>query len=166
MSSVKGKKKNKKGATVEPEILNRKARHQYHIDERLEVGMRLTGTEVKSVRGGKVSLGEGYVVAKFPPARLTLHGVHISEYENASAAFQHKPTRVRELLAHKREIEKLHSKSQVRGMTIVPLRVYFKNGVAKLEVGLARGKAQHDKREDIKEREAKRDMDRAMSRRM
>lgn len=164
MAKTKHKKKGK--ADHEPVIVNRKARHRYAIDDSLEVGVRLTGTEVKAVRTGKVSLGEGYITATASPLRLTLLGVHIGEYENASAAFQHKPVRPRELLAHKREIEKLAQRVQVKGVTLVPLRMYFKNNLIKLELGIARGKSAVDKREDIKEREMQRDIDRAMSKRI
>jgi SsrA-binding protein len=153
----------KKPKSTEPVILNRKARHQYHILETLETGIMLHGSEVKSVREGKASIGEGYVRADAAPARLTIHGMHIGEYQPAGAN-QHHPTRVRRLLAHKREILKLAQKSQEKGTTIVPLRIYFKNGYAKLEIGLAVGKTKGDKREDLKKREHQRDIDRAMTR--
>jgi SsrA-binding protein len=159
-------KKNAKN-DAEPEILNRKARHDYHIDQTLEVGIKLLGTEIKSIREGRVSLGEGYVRAQESPLLLEVHGIHIGEYGPAGAgSLQHTPTRTRKLLAHKREIIKLARASSAKGMTIVPLKVYFKNGFAKMLIGVARGKANYDKREDIKSREAQRDIDRALSRRV
>jgi len=154
----------KQSKSSDPVILNRKARHQYQILETLECGVMLHGSEVKSVREGKASIGEGYVRAESDPVRLTLHGMHIGEYQPAGAN-QHHPTRTRRLLAHKREILKLAGKSQVKGMTIVPLRMYFKNGYAKVEIGLAVGKSRSDKREDLKKREHQRDIERAMTRR-
>jgi SsrA-binding protein len=154
----------------EPLIENRKARHDYFIDDTLEVGLKLLGTEIKSVRLGLVSLGEGYVRASGGEGTgerpsLVLHGVHIGEYPPAGAARQHIPTRERTLLAHKREIRKLAQKTATRGFTLVPLKLYFVRGRAKLLIGLARGKQKGDKRQSIAEREHKRDMDRAMSRR-
>jgi SsrA-binding protein len=158
------KSKKKKDGTGEPTIENRKARHQYHIDDTLEVGIALRGSEVKSVRAGRMSLGEGYVRAEENPLALHLYGVHIGEYENASGLTQHKPVRPRTLLAHKREIRKWLVESQAKGTTIVPLKAYFKNGRVKVLIGLARGKKQHDKRQDVKKRETDREMRRAMTR--
>lgn len=150
-----------------PEIVNRRARHDYFIEDTLEVGIRLVGTEVKSVRAGRISLAEGYVRAHDNPIALELHSVHIDEYSAAGrGARQHNPTRGRALLAHKREIRKLAKASAVKGVTIVPLKVYFKDGKAKLLIGLGRGKAQHDKRQDIKKRESDREMRRATSKRL
>lgn len=148
-----------------PVIENRKARHHYHIFETLECGIALMGSEVKSVRDGKVSLGEGYVRAQERPLGLFLHAVNIGEYAPAGV-LGHKPVRQRALLAHKREILKLLKAVSVKGMTLIPLKLYFKDGFAKVLVGLAKGKSTHDKREAIGEREAKRDIDRAMSKRM
>jgi SsrA-binding protein len=147
-----------------PTIENRKARFDYFIEDTLEVGIVLRGSEVKAIRDGKVSLGEGYVLARESPPSLTLHGVNIGEYSPASA-LGHKPVRARPLLAHKREILKLSKATALKGMTIVPLKMYFKEGWAKLLIGVARGKAAHDKRETIGKREAQRDINRAMSRR-
>lgn len=164
-----------------PQIENRKARHDFHILDTIECGIVLQGSEVKSVRDGKMSLGEGFVrvegygaKARGPARRswapgLYLHGVNIGEYAPAGRAGsvgQHLPTRVRSLLAHKREMAKLAKQVEVKGMTLVPLKVYFKNGKAKVLIGVARGKQAHDKREAIAERETRRDMDRAMSRRV
>jgi len=158
---VARRKKDKSGPRV---IENRKARYDYHIERTLEVGIALTGTEVKAARDGRVSLAEGYVRAAAPPPRLTLHGVHIAEYAPAGP-LQHEPTRARTLLAHKREIRELAKESAVKGVTIVPLKFYFKDGWAKLLIGVATGKKKADKRRAIAEREAKRDIERAMSRR-
>ncbi|MCB9838871.1 MAG: SsrA-binding protein SmpB [Phycisphaeraceae bacterium] len=154
----------KKHIANEPEIVNRKARHDYTIEETLEVGIRLAGTEVKAVRAGRISLNEAYVRAESTPPSLTLHAAHIGEYAPAGAN-QHPAVRQRELLAHKREIADLARLSAVKGVTIVPLKLYFKNGYAKLLIGVGRGKGRSDKREDLKKREAQRDIDRAMSHR-
>jgi SsrA-binding protein len=149
----------------EPTIENRQARHDYSIGETLECGMELLGTEVKSVRAGKISLAEGYVSARADPPALTLHSVHIAEYPPAGKAVQHEPVRVRKLLAHRKEIVKLAEQVKRGGFTIVPLKVYFKNGRAKLLVGLGTGRKAADKRQAIAAREMKRDMDRAMHKR-
>lgn len=163
---AKSKKSSSKGVTA-PTIENRRARHDYFIDRTVEVGIKLTGTEVKSVRAGRASLKEGYVTvqAEGPPS-LWLHSVHIAEYGHAAKAFQHNPTRTRLLLAHRREIRQLAKESSVKGVTIVPLKMYFKGPYAKLQIGLARGKKQHDKRQTLREKEAARDIERAMSKRV
>jgi SsrA-binding protein len=148
----------------EPVIENRKARHEFFIEDTLECGLRLTGTEIKSVRRGEVSLAEGYVRASESPLELTLHGVHIAEYAPAGPQRQHAPARARTLLAHSREIHKLATKVRQKGYTLVPLKIYFVRGRAKLLIGLGRGKAAADKRRSIAERDARRDIDRAMSR--
>ncbi|MCI0363590.1 MAG: SsrA-binding protein SmpB [Phycisphaerales bacterium] len=152
------------GGGREPTIENRRARHDYFIEETLECGIKLTGTEIKSVRNGQVSLGEGYVRATDQPVSLTLHSVHIAEYAPANPAHQHIPTRERILLAQKREIRKLADRTRQKGLTLIPLKIYFVRGRAKLLVGLARGKQKGDKRQAIAQREHQRDMDRAMSR--
>ena len=153
-----------KGNTHEPTIENRRARHDYQILEKVEVGMKLTGTEIKSIRNGRVSLNEGFVRASDSPPSLTLHNVHISEYPPAGQLQQHEPTRSRTLLAHNREIRKLADQTREKGVTIVPLKIYFVRGMAKLLIGLARGKGKADRRQDIAKRDAERDMARAMSR--
>ncbi|MHC4220647.1 MAG: SsrA-binding protein SmpB [Planctomycetota bacterium] len=147
-----------------PTIENRRARHNFFIEETLECGIKLTGTEVKSVRNGQVSLAEGYVRATDSPIALTLHGVHIAEYAPAGAARQHDPGRVRVLLAHRRQIRKLADRTRSKGVTLVPLKLYFVQGRAKLLIGLGRGKRHRDKREDLANRQAQRDIDRAMTR--
>ena len=155
-----------KQRTNEPEIVNRRARHEYHVHDTLEVGIALHGPEVKSVRAGKVSLSEGYVRAEAEPVALTLHGVTIDAYGPAAGGANHASARPRVLLAHKREIVKLAKDSSAKGSTIVPLKIYFKGGKAKLLIGVATGKGRADKREDLKKRDAARDIQRAMSRRV
>jgi SsrA-binding protein len=149
----------------EPEIENRQARHDYSIEDTLECGIELRGTEVKSVRASKVSLAEGYVSAQGEPPELLLHSVHIAEYPPAGKAVQHNPTRARRLLAHRKEIRKLAVEVQRKGVTLVPLKMYFKNGRAKVLVGIGTGRKAADKRHAIAAREMKRDMDRAMHKR-
>jgi len=146
-------------------IENRRARHEYEILDTLEVGIALHGSEVKSVRDGKVSLAEGYVRAQLEPPTLELFGVTIAEYPPA-AGRQHLPNRVRPLLAHKREIVRLAKASQDKGVTLVPLKLYFKGPWAKLQIALARGRGKVDKRHAIAEKEMRREMDRAMKSRL
>ncbi len=153
----------KSKSTNEPTIENRRARHHYFIESTLECGIKLRGSEVKSIRRGQASLAEGYVRGTDDPVSLTLHGVHIAEYPPAGSN-QHSPHRVRILLAQKREIKKLAGKAQQPGYTLVPLKFYFLRGKIKLLVGLARGKGKADKRQDLAKREATRDIERAMSR--
>ncbi|MEO1007157.1 MAG: SsrA-binding protein SmpB [Planctomycetota bacterium] len=155
------RKKGSRPVTIE----NRRARHEYEILETLEVGIALHGSEVKSVRDGRVSLGEGFVRAEEYPLRLELWQVNIAEYPPA-AGRQHIPTRIRPLLAHKREIRRLLRATQEKGVTLVPLKMYFAGPWAKLEIGLAKGRGRVDKRHAIAEREMKRDMDRAMKSRL
>lgn len=155
----------RKKTTHEPDIHNRKARHDYEISDTLECGVVLLGSEVKSIRAGRVSLQEGYVRAQESPLTLDLHAVHIDQYMNAGA-LGHKTDSVRKLLAHKREIRKLARATQEKGITIIPLRMYFKEGRIKVLIGLGKGKRSHDKRNTIKEREMRRDIDRAMSKRV
>ncbi len=150
----------------EAHIENRRAHFDYTIGETLECGMVLGGAEVKSVRQGKVSLQEGYVRAELDPMpALWLHGVNIAEYGPA-AGNPLSPVRTRKLLAHKREIAKLWKATQIKGNTLVPLKIYFKDGYAKCLIGVGTGKKRGDKREAIKERETRRDIQRAMSKRV
>ena len=138
---------------------NKKARHDYFLEEIFEAGLSLTGTEIKSVRMGKVSIKESY--AKIDNGELILHGMNISPYKQGNR-FNAEPTRPRRLLLHKREIRKLIGATTRDGMTIVPLQVYInENGLAKIEIALAKGKKQYDKRETIAKRDAKRSMERA-----
>jgi SsrA-binding protein len=139
---------------------NRKARHDYFIEESYEAGLALTGSEIKSVRGGRLNLRGGY--ARVVGDEVWLYDVHISPYEQSGTHFNHEPTRPRKLLLHRREISRILGQVERQGFTLVPLRVYFKGRRAKLELGLARGKKLYDKREDIAKREAKRDIDRVM----
>jgi SsrA-binding protein len=140
-------------------VVNRRARHDYFIEESVEAGLVLTGSEVKSLRAGKAQLKDSY--GQIKKGEVWLFNTHISEY-GPSAQFGHEPTRSRKLLLHRREIERLIGKVKERGLTLVPLRLYFKHGRAKVDLGLARGKKLYDKRESIKERESRREMDRAM----
>ncbi len=162
-------KKNKKTAGVPdskphaPRFRNRKAFHEYHITERVEAGLALVGTEVKSLRAGKCTLDESY--ARVTAAEVFLIGVDIAQYPQAVGVLQHEPKRIRKCLLHKRQIEQLQKLTAQKGMTIIPLAVYFHNGYAKVELGLGRGKETRDKRRDLKDRQAKRDIDRAMRRR-
>ncbi|MCE2881492.1 MAG: SsrA-binding protein SmpB [Planctomycetaceae bacterium] len=149
----------------EPVIENRKARHDFAISDTLECGIELVGTEVKSLRLGQASLAEGWIKAEIKPAELTLLNVTIAEYPPAGATRQHVPNRPRRLLAHAREIVKFGTEAKAKGATLVPLKIYWVKGRAKLLLGIGTGKKQHDKREDIAKRQDKRDIDRAMSRR-
>lgn len=140
---------------------NKKARHDYHILETWEAGLVLQGTEVKSLRAGKANLKDSY--ARVRKGEVFLYNCHISPYEKGTHA-NHDPERVRKLLLNKREIRKLTGSVEEKGLTLTALKIYFKNGRAKIEIGLARGKKLHDKREDIAKRDAKRDMERMRKR--
>jgi SsrA-binding protein len=155
---AKGKKRKKAPGDV---ATNRQASFRYHLSDNLEAGMVLTGTEVKSLRGGKAQIKDGYVA--LTDGELWLHNVHIPPYQNSRD--NHEPERVRKLLAKRSEIDRLRIKVAERGFTIVPLRIYFSDSKAKIEIALGRGKDQSDKRRTIKERELKRDMDRALAER-
>lgn len=157
-------KRTKAGQAGSPTIENRRARFDYAIGDTLEVGIVLVGPEVKSIRDSKISLAEGYVRVQETPVSLWLHGVSVLEYGPAAGG-RLKTDRPRKLLAHRREILKFARQVDQKGMTIVPLRLYFKNGFAKLLIGVGKGKSRGDKRTAIGQREAKRDIDRAMSRR-
>lgn len=140
-------------------ILNRRARHEYHILETLEAGIILTGPEVKSIRAGQANLAEAHCIIK--NEQVLLIGCHISPYKPASRNNPVDPTRSRQLLLHKKEIERLLGKLKEKGLALVPLKLYFnERNFAKLEIGLARGKKMHDKRQDIKERDIKRELQR------
>jgi SsrA-binding protein len=138
--------------------VNRKARHEYHIIEICEAGLELTGTEVKSLRAGKANLLDSY--ARVENSELMLYNMHISPYEQGNR-FNHDPKRTRRLLMHKHEIMRLLGKVREKGFSLIPLRLYFKNGWVKVELALARGKKLYDHREDLAERDARREMDRA-----
>jgi SsrA-binding protein len=141
---------------------NRKARHEYHFHDTYEAGLVLQGTEIKSIRAGRVSLQEGYV--SFEGGEAWLVDVHIATYDPASQQ-NHEPRRRRKLLLHRREIDRLRGRTQEKGYTVVPTRLYLKDGRAKLEIALARGKRQYDKRQTIAKRDAKRQVDRAIKER-
>jgi SsrA-binding protein len=141
---------------------NRKARHDYSIIDVFEAGMVLTGTEVKSLRAGRASLVDGF--ADITNGEVFLHGVHIPEYTEGTWT-NHEPRRVRKLLLHKAEILRLMSKTREGGLTLVPLQLYFLDGKAKVEIALARGKKAYDKRQDLAQRDANREINRAMGRR-
>jgi SsrA-binding protein len=141
---------------------NKKARHDYSIEDVYECGIVLTGTEVKSLRAGRASLIDGY--AHVSNGELWLSGVHIPEYTEGTWN-NHTPRRERKLLVHLDELRKLHSLTKEGGLTLIPLQLYFKDGKAKIEIALARGKKAHDKRASLKERQDSREIDREISRR-
>ena len=141
---------------------NRRARHEYHIEDTIEAGLVLTGTEVKSLRAGRASLTEAF--AQISGDELWLHGLHIPEYAQGTWT-NHDPRRTRKLLLHRKEIDRLASQVAERGFTIVPLSLYFSGGKAKVELALARGKRTYDKRHDLARRDAAREVDRALRRR-
>ncbi len=138
---------------------NRRARHDYHLLDRLEAGIELTGTEVKSLRLGHVNLQRAFGDVR--DGEIWLVGAHIPEYAQGNIA-NHDPDRARKLLLHRREIDSLLGKLSERGLTLVPTRIYFKDGRAKVELALARGKEQRDKRRDLAERDARRQIERAL----
>ncbi|MBJ95649.1 MAG: SsrA-binding protein [Rickettsiales bacterium] len=138
--------------------VNKKARHRFHIEDTVEAGLVLLGSEVKSLRGGRVSITEGYV--RLEDGEAFLVDVHVPPYEQANRQ-NHDPLRPRKLLLHKKEIQRLIGKISRQGYTLVPMRLYFRRGRAKLEIGLGRGKKLHDKRHDQKAKDARREMDRA-----
>ncbi len=150
-----------KPAGIKPVAQNKKAYHDYFIEETLEAGIALTGTEVKSVRAGRVNLRDSYAAVE--NGELFLIGAHISPYEQGNI-FNHDPLRTRKLLAHAAEIRRLYGKVQVAGYTLVPTKLYFKDGRIKVEIGLAKGKATYDKRQTLAKKEAERDMARAFRR--
>ena len=139
--------------------VNRQARHNYFIDETYEAGIVLVGSEVKSLRDGKANLADSY--ARIQKGEAFLINTHVSPYPGANQ-FNHDPTRTRKLLLHKREIERLTGKTKEKGLTLIPLRLYFKDGKAKVELGLARGKKLYDKRETLKRKMAQREVERSL----
>ena len=141
---------------------NRKARHEYHFHDTYEAGLVLQGSEIKSIRAGRVSLQEGYVT--FDGGEAWLVNVHIAQYDPASQ-LNHEPKRRRKLLLHRREIDRLQGRAQEKGYTVVPTRLYLKDGRAKVEIALAKGKKLHDKRQTIAKRDAKRQVERAIKER-
>ncbi|HBY03426.1 MAG TPA: SsrA-binding protein [Desulfotomaculum sp.] len=140
--------------------VNRKARHEYHLLDTFETGIVLTGTEVKSIRAGNVSMQDSYAIVE--NAELFLYNLHISPFEKGNR-FNHEPKRIRKLLAHKSEIMRLLGYTREKGLTIIPLRIYFnERGRVKVELAVARGKKTYDKRDDIAKRDAKREMERTL----
>ena len=152
-------KKGKRKAAPGDVATNRQASFRFQLLERVECGLVLTGTEVKSLRDGKAQLKDGY--ASVDDGELWLHNVHIPPYPPAAQA-NHDPERPRKLLVHRRELERLLGRTRERGLTLVPTRIYFKGANAKVEVALARGKDVHDKRETIRRREGQREVERAL----
>jgi SsrA-binding protein len=147
-----------KGMVIKTVATNRKAFHNYHIGDSVEAGIALTGSEIKSVRSGRVSLGDAYVRPE--RGELWLLNAHIARYE-ASSYLSHEPTRPRKLLLHRKEIDSLTSKVSEKGLTVVPTRLYIKDSIAKVEIALAKGKKLYDKRESISRREVERELARA-----
>ncbi len=165
MSKNTGKSKAKgkdEGSGIKVVARNRRARFEFELLESVEAGIVLTGTEVKSLRIGKASLEEAY--AGLDHDEVWLYGCDIPEYLQANR-MNHKPKRPRKLLLHRTQIDKLDAKTSDRGITIVPLQIYFKDGMAKVEICLAKGKKLHDKRESMKKQDAKREIDRALRQR-
>jgi SsrA-binding protein len=140
--------------------VNRKARHDYTVEDTLEAGLVLTGTEIKSVRAGKVNLQDAY--ARIEKGEAWLIGAHIAPWEGGNR-WNHEPRRDRKLLLHRVQIDQLLGRTKAKGLTLVPLRLYLSRGRAKIELGLARGKQLHDRRRDIAERDARRDMQRELA---
>ena len=141
---------------------NKRARHDYAIEDVVEAGLVLTGTEVKSLRAGRASLTDGFGL--ITDSEAWLHGVHIPQYTQGTWT-NHEPRRIRKLLLHRKEIDRLARSIQEHGLTLVPLSLYFKAGKAKIELGLARGKRSYDKRQDLAKRDAAREIDRELRRR-
>jgi SsrA-binding protein len=141
---------------------NRRARHEYHIDDVVEAGLVLTGTEVKSLRLGRAALADGF--GQVIDGEMWLYNVHIPEYTQGTWT-NHEPRRTRKLLLHRKEIDRLADSTRERGSTLIPLSLYFKDGRAKVELALARGKRTYDKRHDLADRDAAREVDRALRRR-
>jgi SsrA-binding protein len=143
--------------------VNRRAHHQYAIEETLEAGLALTGTEIKSIRAGRVNLAEAY--ARIERGEAWLIGAHIAPYEQGNRN-NHEPTRTRKLLLHRDQIAELVGRTQAKGFTLVPMKLYIRNGMAKLEIGIGRGKKEFDKRRTIAERDARRDLERTTKERV
>jgi SsrA-binding protein len=143
--------------------LNRRARHEYAVEETLEAGIVLTGTEIKSIRAGRVNLAEAY--ARVERGEAWLIGAHIAPYEQGNR-YNHEPRRTRKLLLHRDQIAELVGKVNAKGLTLVPLRLYIRDGRAKLELGIARGKKSHDKRRTIAERDQRRELAREVKERV
>jgi SsrA-binding protein len=152
---------NNSGGTPKTIVTNRKARHDYFIEDTFEAGLVLTGTEIKSIRAGRVNLRDSFAMVK--EGELWLMNAHIAPYDQGTYT-NHEPRRPRKLLMHRREINRIAGKLQEKGFTLVPLRLYLKNNRAKVELGLARGKKQYDKRAALREKETRREIDRVVAR--
>ena len=157
------KKKGKRGAESGDVATNRRARQKFQVEERMEAGIQLKGSEVKSLRDGKAQMGDAYAVVD--RGEVWLRNLHISPYAPASDQ-NHDPERPRKLLLHRNEIERLIGKTQQRGLTLIPTRIYFKGSHAKVELALARGKEGRDRRREIAERDVRREVERDYKRRM
>jgi SsrA-binding protein len=157
------RRKGKRGAEAGDVATNRRARHRFEFVERLEAGIQLQGSEVKSLRNGKAQLGDAYAVVD--RGEVWLRNLHISPYQPASEQ-NHDPERPRKLLLHRQQIERLIGKTQQRGLTLIPTRIYFKGPHAKVELALARGKEGRDRRREIAERDVRREVERDYKRRM
>ncbi len=155
----------KSSKDMSPRIVNRRAHFDFEITDKLEVGIELRGTEVKSIRNGQVSLAEGFASVDPRSKQLMLLNVEIAPYPHAGEN-QHEPKRARRLLAHRRQINDLMGQTTLKGVTLVPMAMYFKDGRVKLEIGVGTGKRQVDKRQDIKKREADREIRRGMTRKV
>ncbi|KGX84425.1 SsrA-binding protein SmpB [Pontibacillus litoralis] len=138
---------------------NRKASHDFIIEDTVEAGMVLKGTEIKSIRAGRVNMKDSF--ARINHGEVFVHNLHISPYEQGNQ-FNHDPTRMRKLLLHRKQIDRLIGETQQQGYSLIPLKMYIKNGVAKMLLGVGKGKKKYDKREDLKRKQAKRDIDRAV----
>src|SRR5579864_1938577 len=156
-SSSAGKESSSKDAPVKVITVNRAAYHDYFVERTIEAGISLVGTEIKSIREGRVNLRGAYAIAR--NGELWLENAHIAAYEHGNR-YNHEPLRNRKLLLHKREIEQLQEKVATKGLTLIPLKLYLKRGRAKIELGLCRGKKLYDKREAIAERDSKREIER------
>jgi len=162
MRTLRAETRRQEKTTSAPTVLNRRARHEFIILESLEAGLALTGTEIKSIRSGGVSLNEAF--ARVREGELWLVNMYVPPYKAGNAFSAHDPRRARKLLVHKEQLARLASRSAEKGLTIVPLRLYFTRGKAKVEIGLAKGKKLYDKRKTIAEREMRRELARVESR--
>lgn len=138
---------------------NKKASHDFFIEDTFEAGLVLQGTEIKSIRAGRVNMKDSF--ARVERGEVFLHNLHISPYEQGNR-YNHEPTRTRKLLLHRKQINKLIGETQQAGYSLIPIKIYIKNGMAKVLIGLGKGKKKYDKREDLKQKQAKRDVDRAL----
>lgn len=166
MMSTKSKNKSEsveRGGGQKVVTVNRKAFHDFHIEEQIEAGIQLSGTEIKSIRDGKVNIRDAY--ARIDNGEVWLVGMHVSPYGQASEYYNHDPLRPRKLLLHRAQIAYLGRELDTKGYTLVPVRLALRNGRAKVDLGLAKGKQLYDKRQDLAAREANRDIQRALRRR-